>query len=172
MPKAWTQGPHWGLPIGLETRTRVRIDEVRRLEIGIGGGSATNGDEFLTADLNLLRVCASVQYRVSDPVAFVLRADDVEGLLATWAESSLSARFRPAASTRFCAKASPRSSAKPRSIFPVCAGLKLGRVDLEREFDRDCARPMKSPPISPRRKARRANAIAESMRRTPKPRPL
>ena len=118
LPKAWTQGPHWGLPIGLETRTRVRIDEVRRLEIG-DGGSASNGDEYLTGDLNLLRVRAAVQYRVSDPVAFVSRAEDVESLLATWAESSLSR----ALSTR-----------------GVDAILREGRSEVVRETELDLSR--------------------------------
>lgn len=88
LPKPWLQGPHWGFPLGLEKRTRIRIDEVRRLEIGVGGPAVD--DEFLTGDLNLIRVRAAVQYRVSDPVAFVSKAANAEELLSLWAESSLS----------------------------------------------------------------------------------
>jgi membrane protease subunit HflK len=72
----------------------VRTDLVRRLVAG-----AVDGDEgavepaageFLTGDLNLLRVQAIVQYRVAKPDAMVVAAFDVEGLLKRLAEASLS----------------------------------------------------------------------------------
>jgi membrane protease subunit HflK len=89
----WTQGPHWGWPIGLDRLTRVRIDEVRRLEIGLVGAPGLRDDpdagEFLTGDLNLLRARAVVQYRVADPIAFALRARDVIPILERSAEASL-----------------------------------------------------------------------------------
>jgi membrane protease subunit HflK len=93
LPRAWTQGPHWGWPLGFDRLVRVRTDEVRRLEIGLAGtpgpGDAPGAGEFLTGDLNLLRARGIVQYRVADPVAFVLRAPQADLLLTRLAEASL-----------------------------------------------------------------------------------
>jgi membrane protease subunit HflK len=90
----WGPGLHFGGPIGVDRVARVRTDEVRRLTVGLAGtpGAADEpgAGEFLTGDLNLLRAEAAVQYRVADPVAFTLRAGDVEPLLWRLAESSLS----------------------------------------------------------------------------------
>ena len=73
--------------------TRVRVDEVRRLSIGLGGtpgpADAPDAGEFLAGDLNLVRAAATVQYRVADPVAFTLRAAELGPLLERLTESSL-----------------------------------------------------------------------------------
>jgi membrane protease subunit HflK len=94
LPRPWASGPHWGLPIGFDHVTRVRTDAVRRLSVGLvgtpGPDDAPDAGEYLTADLNLLRARATVQYRVSDPLAFVLGAAEFEPLLTRLAESSLS----------------------------------------------------------------------------------
>lgn len=86
-------GLHWGWPAGIDRLTRVRIDEVRRLEIGLdrvpGPTDDPGAGEFLTGDLNLVRAKAVVQYRVSDPTAFVLRTRDRDGLFPRLAEASL-----------------------------------------------------------------------------------
>jgi membrane protease subunit HflK len=93
MPEPWMPGPHLGLPLGLDRPVRVRTDLVRRLEVGLatvpGALDEPGGGEFLTGDLNLIRVHGVVQYRVADPVAFVLRTTELEPLLARLAESSL-----------------------------------------------------------------------------------
>jgi membrane protease subunit HflK len=97
LPAPWTPGPHLGLPLGLERRTRVRTDMVRRLEIGRAGSPTAEEEpgagEFLTGDLNLLRARGVVQYRVADPAAFVLRTAEVEPLLTRLAGSSLARAF-------------------------------------------------------------------------------
>jgi membrane protease subunit HflK len=89
----WAPGPHLGWPLGLDRIDRVRTDQVRRLAIGLaatpGPGDAPGAGEFLTGDLNLFRARGVVQYRVSNPVDYVLRATDVEPLLARVAEASL-----------------------------------------------------------------------------------
>ena len=74
--------------------TTVRTDEVRRLTIGLvgapGAWDAPGVGEYLSADLNILRAEAAVQYRVADPVAFSLKVDGFEPLLRKLAEASLS----------------------------------------------------------------------------------
>src|SRR4051794_33141706 len=91
----WGPGFHWGLPAGLDRLDRVRTDEVRRLNVGpadpLEAGSEESGGEFFTGDLNLVRIQAIVQYRVADPIAYVVQGDAVEGLLRRNAEASLSA---------------------------------------------------------------------------------
>jgi membrane protease subunit HflK len=72
---------------------RVRIDEVRRLAIGATRagdkpGSAGRG-EYLTGDQNLALVGAVVQYRVSEPAAYLAASADRDGLLADLAETAL-----------------------------------------------------------------------------------
>ena len=47
-------------------------------------------DEFLTGDLNLVRVRAVIQYRVASPALLVVRSGDVGALLERLAEASLS----------------------------------------------------------------------------------
>lgn len=89
----WSAGLHWGWPLGFEQRDRVRTDAVRRLEVGLAGipgpDEEPGSGEFLTGDRNLVQVRAVVQYRVSDPIAFVRNVADFEHLLSRLAESSL-----------------------------------------------------------------------------------
>ena len=55
-----------------------------------GADREPSSGEVLTGDLNLLRIQATVQYRVASPVDFVLRAEQLEPLLARSAEASIS----------------------------------------------------------------------------------
>lgn len=93
MPQPYGPGPHWGLPIGLDRLTRIRTDEVRRLDVGLAGAPGPDDDpgagEYLTGDLNLMRARGVVQYTVSDPFAFATAAADLDRLLPRLAEASL-----------------------------------------------------------------------------------
>ncbi len=93
LPEPWGPGPHWSWPFGLDRATRLRIDEVRRLPFGRAGApgplESPGLGEYLTGDGNLLKVQGVVQYRVLDPVAFVLRAADRDALLERLTDASL-----------------------------------------------------------------------------------
>jgi modulator of FtsH protease HflK len=90
----WGPGLHWGAPLGIDRCDRVRTDEVRRLNVGGAPEAAADGDpgadEFLTGDLNLVRVRAVIQYRVASPAELVVSSGDVGALLERLAEASLS----------------------------------------------------------------------------------
>jgi membrane protease subunit HflK len=91
----WGPGFHWGLPPEIDRRDRVRTDQVRRLVVGPADTPEVEaevaGGEYLTGDLNLVRIQAVVQYRVEDPVDFVVRGESAEGLFRKLAEASLTA---------------------------------------------------------------------------------
>ena len=81
-------------PLGIDRLDRVRSDAVRQLTIGLAGTAGADlepsAGEVMTGDLNLLRIQATVQYRVARPVDYVFRGDQVEPLLAMAAEASVS----------------------------------------------------------------------------------
>jgi membrane protease subunit HflK len=89
-------GVHFVGPWPVSRVDRVNIHAVRSVSIDTSGTRTsilTTSDEdvareFLTADRNFIRVRGSVQYRVSDPAAFVL-AGDVSPRLTVEFESAL-----------------------------------------------------------------------------------
>jgi membrane protease subunit HflK len=123
LPGAWAPGSHWRWPLGVDRVSRVRLDEVRRLEFGriepAGPRDEPGEGEFLTGDRNLVRVRGVVQYRIADPVAFLIRSNDVDRLLARATEASL---------------------ARALAARGVDAPLRSGRVDLARDVEAELAR--------------------------------
>jgi membrane protease subunit HflK len=90
---SWGPGLHWCFPLGIDHLDRVRSDAVRQVTIGWAGPPRADLEpslgEVMTGDLNLVRIQATVQYRVANPVDYVLRAEPVEPLLARAADASL-----------------------------------------------------------------------------------
>lgn len=90
----WGPGLHWHWPPGIDRLDRIPTDAVRRLTVGQAGPASVDREasagEFLTGDLNLLRVEATLQYRVSDAVARAILGEGSEDLLARAAEAGLS----------------------------------------------------------------------------------
>ena len=123
LPAAWGPGSHWGWPLGIDRTTRLRLDEVRRLEVGQietpGPLEAPGEGEFLTGDLNIVRARGVVQYRVADPLAFVLGSGDRDRLLARATEASL---------------------ARALTSRGIDAPLRSGRPDVARDVHRELAR--------------------------------
>lgn len=123
LPRVWTPGPHLGWPLGIDRPTRVRVDEVRLLPVGLigvaGPGQEPGAGEYLTGDLNLIRARGIVQFHVTDPASFVLHAAEVEPLLARLAESSLS-----------------RALARR----PIDSALRGGRAEVARDVEDELAR--------------------------------
>jgi membrane protease subunit HflK len=90
----WGPGLHWRFPLGIDQTERVRSDAVRQLTIGPAGVADStlepSAGELMTGDHNLLRIQATVQYRVVRAADFVLGASDVESLLTAAAQASVS----------------------------------------------------------------------------------
>jgi membrane protease subunit HflK len=90
----WGPGLHCRIPFSIDRLDRVRAGAVRQLTTGLSGtaGSAPEpaSGEFMTGDLNLLLIQATIHYRVASPTDYVLRSAEVEALLAESAESSVS----------------------------------------------------------------------------------
>jgi membrane protease subunit HflK len=93
----WEPGLHWGLPWGIDRIERIQVSQTRTMAVGAPGPGAaplarapdSRADDFLTGDLNLVTAEAVVQYRVRDPVAYLLRAKDVEASLRALSEWAL-----------------------------------------------------------------------------------
>jgi modulator of FtsH protease HflK len=89
----WGPGLHWHYPPGIDRLDRIRTDAVRQLTIGQAGPPSSarepSSGEMLTGDLNLLRVEATVQYRVARPIDHALKSDQADDLLTQAAEASL-----------------------------------------------------------------------------------
>lgn len=93
LPDPLGPGLHWTAPWGIDRRDLVRLDAVRRLEIGgvevAGPDDDPSVGEFLTGDRNLVRVRAAVEYRVADPRAHVTRTADPDAMLARLASAAM-----------------------------------------------------------------------------------
>ncbi len=91
---SWGPGLHWHLPLGIDRLDRVRSDAVRQFTVGEAGPPRVDQDpsegEALTGDWNLVRIQATIQYRVASPIDFVVKAEQVEGLLIRTTEGSIS----------------------------------------------------------------------------------
>jgi modulator of FtsH protease HflK len=127
LPDPWGPGAHWSWPLGVDRLSRLRLDEVRRLEFGridpAGPLDQPGSGEFLTGDRNIVRARGVVQFRVADPVAFVLRSGDLEALLTRTTEASL---------------------ARALASRPIDAPLRDGRAEVARDVEQALGRSVES----------------------------
>lgn len=95
-----TPGPKWHLPL-VESHSKVNVSEVRRLEFGFrttSQGSTKDTPQYkdalheslmLTGDENLVNIETIVQYKIIDPVKYLISVDDPIGTLRVVSESSI-----------------------------------------------------------------------------------
>ena len=77
------QGPglNWFPPTPVGTKTIVNVDEIRRLELGFRGSTPVPIESLMiTGDENIVDVRLLVQFDVKDPVDFLFRVVDPEGI--------------------------------------------------------------------------------------------
>ena len=128
LPRPWAPGLHWGWPLGLDRRdARPAPTRSAGLEVGLAGtpgpADEPGAGEYLTGDLNLLRARGVVQYRVADPVAFVLRAAEVEPLLLRLTESGLARALARRGIDGVLRASARRSPATSRPTWPRPSAL-------------------------------------------------
>lgn len=88
-------GINYRLPWPLQSHTIVDMQAIRRTEIGFRSANPPETRRvleealMLTRDENIVEVGMLVQYRVKDPVAFVFRVQDPEGVLRSATEVAL-----------------------------------------------------------------------------------
>lgn len=94
-------GPHYALPVPIETVYKPQVTRVLRSEVGYrsAGESSTyqKGQvrpilaeaSMLTGDENIVNVQFSVQYRIADPVAYLFNIHEPDALVRSAAEAAM-----------------------------------------------------------------------------------
>ena len=84
-------GLHWFWPAPIGTRNIVQVDEIRRLEVGVRGGTPVLSESLMiTGDENIVDAQLLVQYNVKDIGDFLFKVVDPAGItIKDIAETSL-----------------------------------------------------------------------------------
>ena len=85
-------GLHWRLPYPIDAERIVDVDQVRSIEVGSGPDVSAAGvpaDAVLTADQSIVELRFSVQYRITDPVAYLYAQRDPAALVHDAAAGAL-----------------------------------------------------------------------------------
>jgi membrane protease subunit HflK len=89
-------GMHWTWPRPIASVVKLKVRETKRLSVGyrfpervLERQSQLAETQFLTGDRNILNIRVVVQYVIRDPVAYLVRARDMEWLIASTAETAL-----------------------------------------------------------------------------------
>ena len=93
--KGVAPGIHYQLPWPIESVSKLKVLETKRLSIGVeapdqvlGRTAAENPVQYLSGDQNVITVQIAVQYAISDPAAYLYRTRDVTPLIALAVESA------------------------------------------------------------------------------------
>jgi len=96
LDEARLPGLHFGFPYGIDRVTRLKVFERKRVGVGmslaersLGRLSQPQQAERLTGDRNLILVSAIVQYRITDPHAYLFHVADVPSLVSNVASGAL-----------------------------------------------------------------------------------
>ena len=89
-------GPHYALPMPIETVFKPQVSRVLRAEISGGNrfsrrdnGPVANGIDMLTGDENIVNVQFSVQYRIKDPVLYLFNVLNPTEMVRSAAEAAM-----------------------------------------------------------------------------------
>jgi membrane protease subunit HflK len=87
-------GAHFFLPWGWDRVDRIKPREIKRVTIGAtvvaGDPVGSTQAQYLTGDRNLVHVRATVHYSIKDPARYLFQTADVDRLVASATEASLS----------------------------------------------------------------------------------
>lgn len=91
-------GIHFHLPWPIESVTKLKVLETKRLTIGVempdqvlGRTAAENPVQYLTGDQNIITVQMAVQYAIKDPAAYLYRSREITQMIARAVESAFAA---------------------------------------------------------------------------------
>jgi len=91
-------GIHYHLPFPVESVTKLKALETKRLAVGIempdkvlGRGGLDNRSLYLTGDQNLINAQVSVQFSVKEPADYLFNSRDVTRLVSQAVESAFAA---------------------------------------------------------------------------------
>jgi membrane protease subunit HflK len=86
-------GIHYRIPWPVDGVDRVKIKEVKRIEVGFSPGGASTRSVILpyciTSDSNIIHNRFVIQYRISDPAQYAFNCVDPERLLRGFAEATI-----------------------------------------------------------------------------------
>ena len=89
-------GLHWTWPWPVAGVVKLKVHETKRLTVGyempervLERQTDVATTQFLTGDRNILDIRIVVQYMIREPAAYLVRATDIKGLIASTAESAL-----------------------------------------------------------------------------------
>lgn len=93
--KGVTPGIHYHLPYPIESMTKLKVLETKRLTVGVempdlvlGRTAAENPVLYLSGDQNLINVQMAVQYAIKDPAAYLYRSREVTQIISCAVETA------------------------------------------------------------------------------------
>ena len=84
-------GVHFKLPFGIQNVDKVDVNVYQKIELGYSSDGSTNASEsaMITGDYNIVNVDFFVEYKISDPVAYLYSSNDPEMILKNLIQSQV-----------------------------------------------------------------------------------
>ena len=84
-------GVHFKLPFGIQNMEKVDVNVYQKIEIGYSSSGYTDASEstMITGDYNIVNVDFFVEYKISDPVAYLYSSNDPEMILKNLIQSQI-----------------------------------------------------------------------------------
>jgi modulator of FtsH protease HflK len=77
------------LPDPIQTLTKVRVTEVRSMDIGSQSSDGTEENLVLTSDQNIVDIAYTIRWSIKDPKNFLFKIEDQEGTVREVGESAM-----------------------------------------------------------------------------------
>ena len=84
-------GVHFKLPFGIQQVEKVDVNVYQKIELGYSSDGSSVGSEstMITGDYNIVNVDFFVEYKISDPVAYLYSSNDPELILKNLIQSQV-----------------------------------------------------------------------------------
>ena len=85
-------GVHFKLPFGIQSVDKVDVNVYQKIELGYssdGSHTPSNESAMITGDYNIVNVDFFVEYKISDPVAYLYSSNDPELILKNLIQSQV-----------------------------------------------------------------------------------